>query len=243
MLPKSEEWRVSELVKTTSPERSALKNVGILISGRGSNMMALLDAMDRGDVAGHCTLVLSNRSNAPGLQAARERRIPTIVVDHKTSDNREEHDTKMVAALREAGVEIVCLAGYMRLLSPVFIHAFRDRVLNIHPALLPAFPGLHVQQRALEAGARFSGCTVHIVDEETDHGAIVLQAVVPILPGDDEETLSRRILRFEHHLYPAALKLVCEEKVRVNGARALLDLSEGEYRRLLHPLICSGETA
>ena len=220
-----------------------MKNVGILISGRGSNMLALLDAMDRGGVAARCTLVLSNRPDAPGLLAAQERGVPTAVVDHRISANREEHDSKMVSALREAGVEVVCLAGYMRLLSPVFIRAFQDRILNIHPALLPAFPGLHVQQRALEAGARFSGCTVHIVDEETDHGAIVLQAVVPILPGDDEETLSRRILRFEHRLYPSALKLVCEEKVRVNGASAVLDLSEGEYRRLLHELICSGESA
>lgn len=220
-----------------------MKNVGILISGRGSNMMALLDAMDRGEVAARCTLVLSNNEDAPGLVTARSRGIATVVIDHRASPTREEHDAKMVAALRDAGVEVVCLAGYMRLLSPFFVRAFKDRVLNIHPALLPAFPGLHVQRRALEAGVRFSGCTVHIVDEETDHGAIVLQAVVPILPHDDEETLSRRILRFEHRLYPSALKLVCEDKVRVNGARAVLDLSEGEYRRLLHELICSGESA
>ncbi len=220
-----------------------MKNIGILISGRGSNMSALLDAMDRGEVAGRCTLVLSNRSEAPGLQAARERRIPTAVVDHAASASREEHDSKMVSALREAGAEIVCLAGYMRLLSPVFVRAFPGRILNIHPALLPAFPGLHVQRRAMEAGVRFSGCTVHIVDEETDHGAIVLQAVVPILPRDDEESLSRRILRFEHRLYPAALRLMCDDKVRVDGARAILDLSDDAYRRLLGALICPGETA
>lgn len=206
-------------------------------------MLALLDAMDRGDVSARCTLVLSNRPDAPGLLAARERGVPTAVADHTASASREEHDAKMVAALRGAGVEIVCLAGYMRLLSPVFIRAFQDSILNIHPALLPAFPGLHVQKKALEAGARFSGCTVHIVDEETDHGAIVLQAVVPVLPGDDEESLSRRILRFEHRLYPSALNLVCEEKVHVKGASAILDISEKEYRRLLGLLICSGETA
>jgi phosphoribosylglycinamide formyltransferase-1 len=220
-----------------------LKNIGILISGRGSNMLALLDGMDRGDVAAHCTLVLSNRPDAAGLLAARERGIPTAVVDHTASASREEHDAKMVATLREAGVEIVCLAGYMRLLSPVFIRGFQDRILNIHPALLPAFPGLHVQKKALEAGVRFSGCTVHIVDELTDHGAIVLQAVVPVLPGDDEESLSRRILHFEHRLYPSALNLLCEGKVHVKGGTATVDLSDKDYRRLLGLLICSGETA
>jgi phosphoribosylglycinamide formyltransferase-1 len=130
----------------------------------------------------------------------------------------------------------------MRLLSPLFIRAFRNRILNIHPALLPAFPGLHVQQKALEAGVRYSGCTVHIVDEEMDHGAIVLQAVVPIMPGDDEESLSRRILSFEHRLYPAALRLLCEGKVRVNGPRADLALPAEEYRSLLQHLIWSGDT-
>jgi phosphoribosylglycinamide formyltransferase-1 len=205
-------------------------------------MVSLLDAMDRLEIPARCTLVISNRVQAQGLDVARQRGIPTEVVDHTTSTTREEHDAKVVSALQGAGVEVVCLAGYMRLLSPFFIRAYRDRILNIHPALLPAFPGLHAQLKALDAGTRFSGCTVHFVDEEVDHGAIVLQAVVPVLPTDDEEALSRRILRFEHRLYPAALKLVCEGRVRPEGGVARLDLTQAEYGRLLGPLIWTGET-
>lgn len=218
-----------------------MKTVGILISGRGSNMVALLDAMDRGDVPARCGLVLSNVPGAQGLEVAARRGVPTAVVDHKESATREEHDGKAIAALRKAGVEIVCLAGYMRLLSPLFVRAFPNRILNIHPALLPAFPGLHVQRKALEHGVRFSGCTVHVVDEECDHGPIVLQAVVPVLPGDDEERLSARILRYEHRLYPAALKLVCEGRVAVEGRAARLDLDPAAYRKLAAGLMDSGE--
>src|SRR5512140_662572 len=223
--------------------RDSVKTVGILISGRGSNMVSLLEAMDRGEVPARCALVISNKADAPGLEIARARGITTAVIDHKTSATREEHDAKVVSALRGAGVEIVCLAGYMRLLSPVFVGAFRNRILNIHPALLPAFPGLHVQQKALDAGVRYSGCTVHIVDEEMDHGPIVLQAVVPVLPADDEEALAKRILSFEHRLYPAALRLLCEGKVAVNGPRADLLLPPGEYLALLRHLIWSGDPA
>jgi len=219
----------------------ALKQIGILISGRGSNMVSLLDAMDRGEVPARCSLVVSNKADAPGLALAAARGVPTLVIDHKTSATREEHDAKVVAALRDAGVEIVCLAGYMRLLSPVFVRAFKDRILNIHPALLPAFPGLHVQKKAIDAGARFSGCTVHLVDEEVDHGPIILQAVVPILPGDDEESLSRRILGLEHHLYASALKLMCEGRVTADGPRAILDIPRKEYEHLLGGLIWSGD--
>ena len=216
--------------------------VGILISGRGSNMVALLDAMDRGEVPARCTLVISNKTDAPGLALAAARGVPTRVIDHRTSATREEHDGKVVAALKDAGVEIVCLAGYMRLLSPAFVRAFKDRILNIHPALLPAFPGQQVQKKAIDAGARFSGCTVHLVDEEVDHGPIVLQAVVPIFPDDDEESLSRRILGREHRLYAAALRLVCEGRVTVDGSRAVLDVPRKEYQRLLGGLIWSGES-
>jgi phosphoribosylglycinamide formyltransferase-1 len=162
-------------------------------------------------------------------------------VNHRESATREEHDGKVIARLNEAGVEIVCLAGYMRLLSPLFIRAFPNRILNIHPALLPAFPGLHVQKKALEHGVRFSGCTVHIVDEECDHGPIVLQAVVPVLPGDNEEGLGARILRYEHRLYPAALKLVCEGRVTVQGRVAKLDLEPAAYRELVAGLMDRGE--
>ncbi|MGC8723964.1 MAG: phosphoribosylglycinamide formyltransferase [Acidobacteriota bacterium] len=218
-----------------------MKRVGILISGRGSNMVALLEAMERGEVPARCALVLSNAPEAPGLASAAERGVPTAVVDHKLSATREEHDAKVIASLREAGAEIVCLAGYMRLLSPLFVRAFPNRILNIHPALLPAFPGLHVQRKAIEHGARFSGCTVHVVDEECDHGPIVLQAVVPVLPGDTEESLSTRILRYEHRTYPAALRLMCEEKVVIEGRRTRLLLSSEEYIQLLSALMDRGD--
>jgi phosphoribosylglycinamide formyltransferase-1 len=217
-----------------------LKRVGILISGRGSNMVALLDAMSGGHIPAQCALVLSNVADAPGLQAAAERGVTTAVVSHKDASSREEHDERMLERLREAGVDVVCLAGYMRLLSPVLIKAFPNRVLNIHPALLPAFPGLHVQKKAVEHGVRFSGCTVHIVDEEVDHGPIVLQAVVPVMPKDDEDSLSARILHYEHRLYPAALGLVCEDKVVVEGRRARLLLDDLQYRELLSRLMDTG---
>ena len=218
-----------------------MKNIGILISGRGSNMVALLDAMDRGALSALCALVISNVPDAPGLALASARGVPTAVINHKESQSREEHDVRMVTALVSAGVEIVCLAGYMRLLSPIFIRAFHNRILNIHPALLPAFPGLHVQKKALLHGARFSGCTVHLVDEECDHGPIILQAVVPIMVGDTEESLSARILRYEHRLYPQALRLMCEERVRVSEGRAELLLERDAYAKLVKSLIDTGE--
>ncbi len=220
-----------------------MKNVGILISGRGSNMVALLDAMDKGLLSARCALVISNVPDAPGLALASARGVQTMVINHKESRSREEHDVRMVTALVSAGVEIVCLAGYMRLLSPIFIRSFQNRILNIHPALLPAFPGLHVQQQAILHGARFSGCTVHFVDEECDHGPIILQAVVPIMPGDTEETLSARILRYEHRLYPEALRLVCEERVRVTEGRAQLLVEKEDYGRLIKKLMDTGETS
>ncbi len=218
-----------------------MKRVGILISGRGSNMVALLDAMEQGAVPARCVLVISNVSGAPGLALASGRGIPTAVINHKESQTREEHDGKMIAALVSAGAEIVCLAGYMRLLSPIFIRAFSNRILNIHPALLPAFPGLHVQRKAIFHGARFSGCTVHLADEDCDHGPIILQAVVPIMPHDTEESLSARILRYEHRLYPEALRLICEERVRVSEGRAELLIDDSAYRALVRGLIDAGE--
>ncbi|MEW5763374.1 MAG: phosphoribosylglycinamide formyltransferase [Acidobacteriota bacterium] len=217
-----------------------LKNVAILISGRGSNMVALLDAMDGGDFPARCVLVVSNLAEARGLAVAAARGIPTAVLSHKDYPSREEHDGAILMRLLEHQVDLVCLAGYMRVLSPVLIHAFRNRILNIHPALLPAFPGLHVQKAALDHGVRFSGCTVHLVDEKVDHGPILLQAVVPILPGDDEASLSNRILAYEHRLYPAALRLICEDKCLVEGRTVRLLLAADEYRTLLRDLVDTG---
>ncbi len=218
-----------------------MKRIGILISGRGSNMISMLDAMDRGEIPARCAVVISNRADAKGLEAAADRGIPTVVVDHKESKSRKEHDTKMLHVLVEHGVQFVCLAGYMRILSPVLVRAFEGRLLNIHPALLPSFPGMHVQQKALDHGVRFSGCTVHFVDEEVDHGPILLQAVVPILPGDDDDSLSARILRYEHRLYPLALKFLCEGKIVWERGRAEIRMGPDEYRSVTRNLMDTGE--
>lgn len=189
------------------PERPRPR-VGILISGRGSNMAALLAAMKDGRVAADPAVVVSNVPDAAGLTIASEAGIPTVVVDHKTIRPREAHDRAMLGALKEHGVGIVCLAGYMRFLTPAFIDAFRGRILNVHPSLLPAFPGLDAQRQALEHGVKISGCTVHVVDEQLDHGPILLQSAVPVLPDDTVESLSARILEQEHKLYPQALALL-----------------------------------
>lgn len=200
-----------------------MKRIGILISGRGSNMVALADAISEGLIPdAQVALVISNVADAGGLEKARERGIATVVLDHR-GRTREEHDRAMATELREAGVEMICLAGYMRLLSPWFIREFPHRILNIHPSLLPAFPGLHAQQQALDYGVCFSGCTVHFVDEELDHGAIIRQAVVPVLPDDNEETLAARILAEEHHIYADAVALVLSGRFQIAGRRVLAE--------------------
>jgi phosphoribosylglycinamide formyltransferase-1 len=198
----------------------SITTIGILISGRGSNMEAILDAIDDGRVAARAGVVISNVETAGGLERARARGIETVVLDHK-GRTREQHDERVVAELERRGVELVCLAGYMRLLSPLFVRAYRNRVLNIHPSLLPAFPGLHAQRQAVEYGAKVSGCTVHVVDEELDHGPIVLQRTVPVESDDTEETLSARILVEEHKAYPEAVHLLASGLVRVEGRRVV----------------------
>jgi phosphoribosylglycinamide formyltransferase 1 len=218
-----------------------MKKVGILISGRGSNMVSLLEAMKEKGFPAKPALVISNIKTAEGLQKARAMGVKTLAIDHKESATREEHDSKMVEALNAEGVDIVCLAGYMRLLSPLFIKSFLNAILNIHPALLPSFPGLHVQQKAIDAGVRFSGCTVHIVDEFCDNGPVLLQAVVPILPSDDEEVLSKRILYYEHKLYPLSLRLFAEGRFAIAGNKAQLSMNKKEYLQLIKDLISLGE--
>ena len=194
-------------------------NVGILISGRGSNMVALADAVAEGRVPGaRVRLVLSDKAGAGGLERARERGLETTVVERR-GRTREEHERALVERLHAAGVELVCLAGYMRLLSPCFLEEFRGRVLNIHPSLLPAFPGLDAQRQAVEHGVRVSGCTVHFVDETLDGGPIITQRVVSVLDSDTPETLSARILEEEHKAYPEALALVCSGRYEVVGRR------------------------
>lgn len=200
------------------PEKSAI-GIGILISGRGSNMLALADAVDDGRVPGaEIALVVSDHANAAGLARAGERGLKTIAIERE-GRSREEHDRAIVAALKEHGVEIVCLAGYMRLLSSYFIEAYRNRILNIHPSILPAFPGLDAHARVLEHGVKWTGCTVHFVDETLDGGPIIGQKVVPVVENDNEETLAARILEQEHQLYAEALALVVSGEYEVVGRR------------------------
>jgi phosphoribosylglycinamide formyltransferase-1 len=183
--------------------------IGILISGRGSNMIALAEAVNDGRIPNaEIAVVVSDQPNAPGLAKAKERGIETLVIER--GNTREEHDREIVAALTERHVDLVCLAGYMRVLSREFLAAYRGRILNIHPSLLPAFPGLDAQKQALEHGVKFTGCTVHFVDETLDGGPIIAQRVVPVLDDDTVETLSARILNEEHQLYPEAVSLVWE---------------------------------
>ena len=207
------------------------KRIGVLISGRGSNFEALADSVAAGRIPGaEIAVVLSNREDAPGIEKARARGIPARAIPSKGLE-REAYDRLMVAALREHHVELVCLAGYMRLLSPHFVAAFPQRILNIHPSLLPAFPGLESQRQALEHGVKFTGCTVHLVDENLDAGPIVLQAVVPVENGDTPETLSARILREEHRIYTEAVRIVLEGRYRIEGRRVLIDPAKGPEKK------------
>jgi len=198
------------------------KRIGVLLSGRGSNFEALAESVSAGGIPdAEIALVLSNREGAPGIDRARARGLPVRVIPSKGLE-REVYDRQVVGALREAGVELVCLAGYMRLLSPYFVAAFPLRILNIHPSLLPSFPGLESQKQALEYGVKFAGCTVHFVDENLDAGPIVLQAVVRVEDGDNEDTLSARILKEEHRIYCEAVKIVCQGKFKIEGRRVIL---------------------
>jgi len=199
----------------------APKRIGILLSGRGSNFEALAESIAAGRIPGaEIAVVISNREGAPGIDRARQRGLDARVIPSKGLQ-REDYDRQVVAVLREKQVDLVCLAGYMRLLSPVFVGEFRGRILNIHPSLLPSFPGLEAQKQALEHGAKFSGCTVHFVDEHLDAGPIVAQAVVPILDDDTPETLSARILKEEHRIYTEAVRLVLEGHYKIEGRRVL----------------------
>ncbi|MBX3548737.1 MAG: phosphoribosylglycinamide formyltransferase [Xanthobacteraceae bacterium] len=191
------------------------KRVAILISGRGSNMRALIEAAKAKDFPAGIVLVLSNVPDAGGLDFARQHGIETEVIEHKKFPSREIFDNAMGVALNRANAEIVCLAGFMRLLSPRFVEKWRGRMINIHPSLLPAYKGLHTHSRAIEAGEKFAGCTVHFVTPELDDGPTILQAKVPVLPGDTEETLAARVLEQEHKIYPQALRLVAEGKAKI----------------------------
>lgn len=198
------------------------KRIGILLSGRGSNFEALADSVAAGRIPdAEIAIVISHREGAPGIERARARGIDARVIPSKGLE-REAYDRHVVAALQEKKVDLVCLAGYMRLLSPYFVQAFRGRILNIHPSLLPAFPGLESQRQALEHGAKFAGCTVHFVDENLDAGPIILQSAVPICDDDTVESLSERILAEEHRIYSQAVRIVLEGRFRIDGRRVII---------------------
>jgi phosphoribosylglycinamide formyltransferase 1 len=208
---------------------AALPKLGILLSGRGSNFEAIADSIKAGRLQAEIAIVISNRADAAGLESSRRRGLNAKLIPSR-GRVREEHDREVIAALKEAGVDLVCLAGYMRLLSPEFVGAFPNRVLNIHPSLLPAFPGLDAQKQALEYGAQVSGCTVHIVDEHLDHGPIIVQRAVPVLETDDERSLSARILAQEHIAYTEAIRLMLSGEVAVEGRRVVRKNARAEAK-------------
>jgi phosphoribosylglycinamide formyltransferase-1 len=196
--------------------------IAIFLSGRGSNFMAIREAVRKDDINAEVSLVFSNKEDAPGLAKAREWGLETLALNPKLFATREDYDRAVIGQLEERRIDLVCLAGYMKILTPELCDAFKHRLVNIHPALLPAFPGLHVQQKAIDWGVRFSGCTVHFVAAEVDMGPIILQAAVPLLQDDTEETLAARILVEEHRIYPQAVRLYFEGRVEVRGRRVFI---------------------
>ncbi len=210
--------------------------LGVLISGSGTNLQAIIDAIEAKRLDAVIRVVISNREDAFGLVRAKRHNLPTELLDHKKFPSREAYDQALVEVLHNRQVELVILAGFMRLLSPVFVKAFSNRAMNIHPALLPSFPGLHVQKKAVEHGVRFSGCTVHFVTEGCDEGPIIIQAVVPVFPDDTEESLAARILKEEHRIYPRAIQLYSEGRLRVEGRVVQVEgLEKDETQVLANP--------
>ena len=197
--------------------------VGVLVSGNGSNLQTLIDLCAAPDFPAEIVLVVSNKPGVVALDRAARAGIPTAVIPHQGFPDRMAFDQAIDAALRAAGVEFICLAGFLRVLSEMFVELWHDKIINIHPALLPNFKGLHTHAQALAAGVRFHGCTVHIVRPVLDDGPILVQAVVPVLAGDDEQSLAARVLKAEHRAYPLALKLIAEGRVQIDGNRALID--------------------
>jgi phosphoribosylglycinamide formyltransferase-1 len=196
--------------------------VAVFLSGRGSNFATILEAVGRGEIDAEIAIVFSNKADAPGLVRARESGLETLFLDPKAFASREDYDRAIIEEIEKRRIDLVCLAGYMRVLTPALCDALKHRIINIHPALLPSFPGLHVQQKAIDWGVRFSGCTVHFVAAEVDMGPIILQAVVPVLQDDTEETLAARILVEEHKIYPETVRLYFEGRIEVRGRRVFI---------------------
>ena len=210
--------------------------LAVLISGRGSNLQSLIDACSAADFPAEIVMVMSNKADAYGLERASDAGLATKALSHKDFEDRTSFDAAMTKIIEESGADMVCLAGFMRLLSDEFVHHWRDRLINIHPSLLPSFKGLHVHERAIEAGARFSGCTVHFVRPAMDEGPIVAQAVVPILQDDTPDDLAARILEQEHTLYPLAVKLIAEGRVKIRGDRTIIEGMDSPDGSLINPL-------
>ena len=197
-------------------------NIGVLISGRGSNLQAIINASERGEIPAKVAVVISNDPGAFGLERAKQHNIPAVVIDNRKFKDKNTYELEIVKVLKEHKVELVCLAGYMRIIGPVLLEHFRGKMINIHPSLLPSFPGLRAQRQALEHGVKVSGVTVHFVDEGCDTGPIIVQNAVPVLENDTEETLSERILEQEHKIYPQAIKLIAEDKLKIEGRKVKL---------------------
>jgi phosphoribosylglycinamide formyltransferase-1 len=211
--------------------------LGVLISGTGSNLQAIIDAILRGDLKAEIRLVISNRADAQGLERARRHGIETIVLEHRTFPSREDFDRAILAALRDHSVELVALAGFMRLLSPVMLDAFPGRIMNIHNSLLPSFPGIHGPKDAIEYGVKIAGCTVFFVTPGVDVGPIIVQAAVPVLPGDDEQRLAARILQQEHRIFPHAISLFQQGRLEIQGRRVVIkgDSSTSNSSPIVNP--------
>jgi phosphoribosylglycinamide formyltransferase-1 len=204
--------------------------LGVLASGSGSNLQAILDACAARRIPAEVAVVICNVADARALQRARDARVPAVALAHAGYARREDYDARLVSELRAQGVELVCLAGFMRIITPVLLSAFPQRVINIHPSLLPAFPGMHGVRQAFRSGVRVSGCTVHFVDEGTDSGPILIQAAVPVLDGDTEDTLAARILEQEHRIYPRAIQLIAEGRVQLDGRRVQITGAQPDAR-------------
>ncbi|MFY9288658.1 MAG: phosphoribosylglycinamide formyltransferase [Alphaproteobacteria bacterium] len=211
--------------------------IAVLISGRGSNLQALIDAEKTGHFPAHIVSVISNDPSAQGLERAKAAQIPTHVINHKDFKDRQSFEEALDEKLTKEGVQLICLAGFMRLLTPWFVDRWLDRLINIHPSLLPAFPGLDTHKKAIEYGAQFTGCTVHFVRSAMDHGPIIMQAVIPVLPDDTEEALAARVLKAEHTIYPLAVSLIAESRVNVINEKVLITGATAPQVGLINPLL------
>ncbi|MFC1855039.1 phosphoribosylglycinamide formyltransferase [Thermodesulfobacteriota bacterium] len=213
-----------------------MTKVGVLLSGSGSNFQSIIDNIKSGYIDASISVVISDNKDAYGLKRAQDNGIEVETVDYKSYNDRTSYDKHIVDLLNKHGAELVVLAGYMKVVTPFFVNAFKDRIMNIHPALLPSFPGLHVQKKALDYGAKFSGCTVHFVDEGVDTGPIIVQAVVPIFCDDTEESLSKRILKEEHKIYPLAIKLYVENRLKIEDRRVIITPRiDGKEAAIINP--------